>query len=299
MLPAGLVRGAPVAVATLAIALFVGMDAAMKGTVLAIGVYNAMLWRALITVACSGAIFAATGPAWPGRAAMRVHLARGLIGLAMALFWFWGIARLPLAEAIALSFIAPLIALFLAAATLGERIGRPAIWGSLLGLAGVAVIVATRARAPFSAEGLAGAGAILVSAVLYAVNIVLMRKQALVAGPAEVAFFQYLIVGTLLLAAAPVLAVPPPAAEWPMIVLAAMLALASALLLAWAYRRAEAQVLAPVEYTAIVWGALFGAIVFGEEVGMATIVGATAIVAGCVIAARPDGRPLSPAEAAA
>ena len=288
----------PVAAATLAIALFVGMDAAMKGAVLAIGVYNAMLWRSFVGLAAAGAIFAASRTPWPGREAVRVHLLRGGVGTFMALTWFWGIARLPLAEAIALSFIAPLIALYLASVTLGERIGRAAIGGSLLGLAGVLVIVATRARAPWSADGLAGAAAILASAVLYAFNIVLMRRQALIARPAEVAFFQNLVVTLLLLVAAPFLAAAPAAGEFPRLALAALLALASALLLAWAYRRAEAQMLAPVEYTALVWGALFGWLVFGEEVGAATLVGGALIVAGCWIAARSDGQLQSPAEAA-
>lgn len=292
----------PIIAAALAIALFVGMDASMKQVTLVIGVYNAMFWRALVGAGASGAIWAGTRGAWPARDVMRVHGLRGFVTTFMALAWFWGIARLPLAEAIALSFIAPLIALFLAAALLGERIGRAAIGGSLLGLVGVAIIVVTRARAPFSADGLAGAGAILVSAVLYAYNIVLMRRQALVARPAEVAFFQNLVVAGLLGLAAPFLAFPPPASQWSGIGLSAALSLGSALLLAWAYRRAEAQALAPVEYTAIVWGALLGAIVFGEGVGAATWVGAGLIVAGCLIAARArplvGGRAQSPAEAA-
>ena len=144
-----------------------------------------------------------------------------------------------------------------------------------------------------------GAAAILVSAVLYAFNIVLMRRQAQVAGPAEVAFFQYAVVLALLALAAPVLAAPPSAAVWPGLVLAAAPALASGLLLAWAYARAEAQRLAPVEYTALIWGALWGWLIFDEAVGPATLVGGVLIVAGCWIAAQPSAIPQSPAEAAA
>jgi len=288
----------PVAVAALAIALFVGMDASMKAVTLAIGVYNAMLWRSLAGLAGSGAIWLAVRRPWPAPATMRVHLVRGGVTTVMALAWFWGIARLPLAEAIALSFIAPLIALYLAAAVLSERVGPKALGGSLLGFAGVLAIVLTRANAPMSADGLAGAAAILASAVLYAFNIVLMRKQALIAKPVEVAFFQNLIAAALLVCAAPFLAELPPPGQVPGVLLSAGLALASALLLAWAYRRAEAQALAPVEYTALIWGALFGFLVFGEEVGAMTLVGGALIVAGCWIAARPDGQPQSPAEAA-
>ena len=47
--------------------------------------------------------------------------------MAMAACFFWGVVRTPLAEGIALSFIAPLVALYLAAVQLGEKIRREAI----------------------------------------------------------------------------------------------------------------------------------------------------------------------------
>ena len=62
--------------------------------------------------------------------------------------------------------------------------------------------------------------------------------------------------------------------------------LLSALLLAWAYARAEAQILAPVEYTAFVWAACLGYAVFGEHVSVFTLAGAALIIAGCVVAVR-------------
>ena len=77
---------------------------------------------------------------------------------------------------------------------------------------------------------------------------------------------------------------PPPA-----IVIAAALGSVSALLLAWAYARAEAQVLAPVEYTAFVWAACLGYVVFGEHVSLFTLVGAALIIAGCIVAVRRPG----------
>ena len=288
----------PVAAAAGAIALFVGMDAAMKAVTLAIGAFNAMFWRSLVGVAASGTLWASQHSPWPEQAVLRVHLIRGAVSTAMALTWFWGLARLPIAEAVAFSFIAPLIALYLAAVLLGERVGSAAIGGSLLAFAGVVLIVLTRARAPVGDGALEGAAAILTSALLYAYNIVLMRRQALVARPVEIVFFQNLVVGGLLLLAAPVLAEVPPAAELPGILLSAALSLVSALLFAWAYARAEAQRLATLEYTALVWGALFGWLVFGETVAVATVGGAALIVAGCWLAARPTPLPRSPAEAA-
>jgi S-adenosylmethionine uptake transporter len=207
----------------------------------------------------------------------------------MAFLFFWGLARVPLAQAIALSFVAPLIALYLAAILLGERIERRAILASLLGFAGVLVILSGQALATMGPDAFRGAIAILISSGLYAYNIILMRRQALAAGPIEIAFFMSLIMSGCFLAVAPVLAVPPPAAQLPAIFGAAVLAFGSLMLLSWAYARAEAQHLAPVEYTAFVWASLFGLVIFDEPVRPLTLAGAGMIVIACLIAARRRG----------
>ena len=62
------------------------------------------------------------------------------------------------------------------------------------------------------------------------------------------------------------------------------------MLLSWAYARAEAQHLAPVEYTAFIWAALLGILVFAEPVRPLTLLGAAMIVAACIIAAPADAR---------
>jgi len=115
---------------------------------------------------------------------------------------------------------------------------------------------------------------------------VLMRAQARVAGPVEVAFFMSAIMSACFLVAAPLLAVPPPPAAWPGILAAALLAFASLMLLAWAYARAEAQHLAPTEYSGFVWAAFYGWLIFAEPVQPFTLAGAAMIVFACLIAAR-------------
>jgi S-adenosylmethionine uptake transporter len=217
---------------------------------------------------------------------MRLHLLRGAIMAVMAVLFFWGVVRVPLAEAIAISFIAPLIALYLAAVMLGERIRAGAIIGSLLGLTGVGIVLVARARGDFGPDALPGAFAVLGSAVLYALNIVLMRKQALVAGPLEVAFFQSLTTFGFLLLAAPLLAAWPGGGQLPALTLSAVLAITSLFLLSWAYGRAEAQALIAVEYTAFGWAALFGWAVYAEAITWAVLGGTALIIIGCIVAAR-------------
>jgi S-adenosylmethionine uptake transporter len=274
------------AVATLGIACFSGMDAVMKALTIAVGAYNAMFWRILVGAVIGGAVWSALRSPRPTRAAMKVHLIRGLLSSVMAILFFWGLARVPLAQGVALAFVAPLIALYLAALVLKERIERRAILGSLLGFAGVLVILLGQAEAELGPEAFRGAMAILASAVLYAWNIILMRQQALVAKPAEVAFFTGLVVGICYLPFAPFLVVLPPADQYPAILTAAVLGFGSLMLLSWAYARAEAQYLAPVEYTAFIWAALLGILVFAEPVRPLTLAGAAMIVVACLIAAR-------------
>jgi S-adenosylmethionine uptake transporter len=287
----------PFAVATLGIALFSAMDALMKGLSLAIGTYDALLWRTLAGAVIGGAAFFLRRSPRPGRAALRIHLVRGTMGSVMALTFFWGLARVPMAQAIALAFVAPLVALYLAAVLLKERIERGAIVASLLGFAGVVVILGGQAQAELGRDALLGSIAILLSAGLYAWNIILMRQQAQLASPVEIAFFTSLIMAVCFAFAAPFLASPPPAAQIPAILGAALLAFGSLLLLSWAYARAEAQRLAPVEYTGFVWASIFGWLVFAEPVAPFTLAGAAMIVGACWVATRPHSAPLPAVEA--
>lgn len=276
----------PFAVTLAAVGLFSLMDALMKGAALAVGAYSALLLRNAIGLALIAPVWLAAPGGWPTRAAMRVHLLRGLVAAAMAFTFFWGIARIPLAEGIALSFVAPLVALYLAAILLGERVQPGAVGASLAGLAGVAVIAFGRVgTGGWSEEAAWGTGSVLVSSLLYAWNLVLQRQQALAARPIEVATFQTGIVGLVLLLFAPIAFTLPERSSWPVIAGAAALALAAVLLLAWSYARAEAQALVPLEYSGFLWAALFGWLFFAEGVTWPVLVGAGLIVGACWIAA--------------
>lgn len=272
------------------IALFSIMDMVMKGLTLAIGAYATMLWRSLIGVGLAGALFLYHRPARPDAPTLRLHVRRGLITTLMALLFFWGLARVPMAQAVALTFIAPLLALFLAALLLKEPIGRQTLLGSLAAFAGVVVIFIGQAHSDLGREALLGSAAILASASIYAYNIVLMRQQALAARPVEIAFFQNLTVSAALLAAAPIVGLPPvPMAHGLPLLIAALLGLASMLLLAWSYARAGAGYLSTTEYSSFLWAVLLGWLAFDERVSPFTLGGAALIVAGCVIAARVHG----------
>ena len=270
------------AVATLSL-----MDAVMKGLVIAIGIFMVQVWRSLASLILSATIYLPLRQPWPDRATLWLHIGRGLLVTLMAFLFFWGIARVPLAQGIALTFIAPLLALLLAAALLHEEIGSRSIAGSAVAFAGVIVIVIGQATGRLGGEVLMGSAAILGSALCYAANIVLMRHQALAAKPLEINFFQSLTVAAVWIVAAAIIGPPHwPAGHLTWIVVAAFLSTAGSLLFAWAYARAEASYLAVTEYSAFIWASVLGWLVFRERLSLETIAGAALIVGGCILASR-------------
>jgi len=295
---------APLFAAATGIATFSLMDMFMKSASIATGVYPALLLRNAAATLIILPLWLWQAGRWPDREALKLHALRSLIVAAMSALFFWGLVRVPMAEAIAISFVSPLLALYFASVLLGERIAAGAIVASLVGFAGICVVAIGRltdAAAPEHSG--AGMAAILLSAVFYAINLIIQRKQAQLASPFDVAFFQSLIVGLVLLAAWPVMQLAQPGLELVLprpgvlaqIVAAGALAGISLVLLTWGYARAEAQVLLPLEYSGFAWAALLGWMRFGEPVTPATLAGTALIVIGSWLAARKPPNPHIPA----
>ena len=280
------------------------MDGFMKIAALAVGAYAALFWRNLVGSLIMLPVWLARGNkdgkrGLPGREAMRLHLLRSGVSGVMATLFFYGLARMPVAEAMARSFIAPLLARYLAAVWLGEELSRRAVAGSVLALSGVGLIAAGKfGGTSYNAESVHGLIAILISAVLYAWNLVLQRRQSQLAGPEEISFFQTFFIFCLLGIGAWWFAPVPPAQIWAVLAASAVLSTASLMLLGWAYARAEAQVLVPLEYTAFIWAAIVGWVVFSEPLTWRTLAGVVLIVAGCLIALQRKPAPEAAAERA-
>jgi len=276
----------PFLAALLCIALFSVMDATMKHASIAIGAIAATFLRNVIGFVLYLPPYLNRRTRWPERRTVIIHIKRGLVGAATSTTFFYALVRLPLAEAIAISFIAPILALILAAVLLKERIGRQASLASLLGLAGVLVIAGARVgENGFPPEAGRGIVAVLISAVLYAWYLILQRQQAQVANPLEVVVFQNAVASIGLGLAAPWFFVLPEPNVWGSLTASAVLGGSALMLGSWAYRRAETQALVPLEYTAFLWASLIGWVAFGETVTLPTVAGAAMIISGCLIAA--------------
>ena len=233
---------------------------------------------------------------WQGRPALTramlpVHLVRGVLLATMALAFFWGLTRLPLAEAITIAFVAPLIVPLFGSIMLRERMQPRYVAAGLLGFAGV--LVTAQGAPDFSGDRLLGLAAVLYAAVAYAACSVLMRARA-TDGSTVITLMGALVPMLLLSPVAIGTAMP----DLPTIGWFIALGLAGNIgikLLARAYARIEAQALAVMEYTALPWAALFGWVIFHEPVRPQVWAGAAIIIAACLWASRPD-RSAAPAE---
>lgn len=121
-----------------------------------------------------------------------------------------------------------------------------------------------------------------------------MRAQAMAARPAEIGFFQNGTIAALMLLSLPLFGgVAWPSGHEGMIVAASIMSTAGLLLFAFAYARGAASYLSVTEYSAFIWAALLGWLMFAEPLSPFTLAGAALIVVGSLAAAR-KGRELDP-----
>ncbi len=269
-----------------------GMDAVIKGFGPESSIVQIVWLRYL-----SGALFVlpvllATGPHRINLQSLKSNGLRATIMVVAAGTFFYAITRMPLLEAVTLSFTAPIFMIFAARIILGEPITARAIGAVGLGFLGVIVVVAgdMGSNQSLTPTGIAAA---LLSAVAYAVGIVLLRKHASHDAIPVLVFLQAAI-ATLVLT-------PFGVATWAgigtsdVVAFAAigLLATVGQLLIAWGFKHAAAARLAPLEYTNLLWATAFGILFFAERPGFTTFVGAALIILACLIATRP-GWPIFP-----
>lgn len=218
-------------------------------------------------------------PVHPGWTALRTGII--VVNAATA---FYAFSVLPLAQTYAILFAAPLLITLLAIPMLGERVGLRRGTAVAVGLCGV-IIVLQPGVTEFSLGHLAG----LVAAVCSALNAIIMRKI----GGAErsVVLLLYPMLANVLVMGAilPFVYKPMPGLD----LLAAAVIAAFALIATWflilAYRLAPAAKVAPMQYSQIIWAAIFGALFFDESLEWSTAIGASVIVAsGLYIVFRED-----------
>ena len=263
------------------------MDAAIKDVAARYPTFEVAFLRYVAGLLVIGAVVVWLRPGWPSRELIVVNGIRSVLAAVLAVTFFFSLSTLPLAEAVALSFLSPTFLALFGAWLLKEKLS-PRIGIALgVGFVGVLVIVGGKlGQAAYGPLALLGAGAALVSAVVYALSLVLLRARARTDSIPLIVLVLH--VGACLLLVGPALWVwrTPTWHDAAIFGATGLFGTGGHLLLANAFARSQAGKLAPYEYTALIWAASLGFAVFGEVPGLATILGAVFIVASALLAER-------------
>lgn len=214
------------------------------------------------------------------------HLWRGLIGGCAMGMGFSALRLLPLPEVTAIGFAAPLFTVILAAVLLGERVRAFRISMVLLGLVGVAIILAPRLSAGGNYDRLAMIGIALTlgSAAFRALAQIQIRRLVQSEETAAIVFYFSLTTTLLSLLTAPFGWIVPPWETTAMLIAAGLLGGVAQIFLTASYRFATASLLAPFDYTSILFATAFGYVVFDEIPTQATLYGSAVVIfAGILI----------------
>ena len=206
------------------------------------------------------------------------HLTRSIVGLTGMVCGFTAVSLLPLTQSTALSFSAPLFMTALSALVLREHVG-PHRWAAVaVGFAGVLIMVhPDPTRMVSLGTLLALSGALATGGATTAIREIGRTEP----GPTIV--FYFTLAGMVLgLASLPFGWVIPDMTTLALLIAAGLIGGVGQLLLTEALRRAPVAVVAPFDYTQLVWASLLGFLVWGETPKIATLAGAVVVAASGV-----------------
>lgn len=197
---------------------------------------------------------------------------------------FYAFTVLPLAQTYAILFAAPLLITVLAIPMLGEKVGWRRGLAVLVGLGGVLFVLQ-----PGQTEMSLGHLAAMVAAVSGAFASLIVRKIGREERSVVLLLYPMIANFTLMGAAMPFYYQPMPGQDLAALAVIAAMALTASACLIFAYRTAPAVMVAPMQYSQILWASLYGVLFFEEGVQTATLIGSTIIIAsGIYIVVREE-----------
>lgn len=186
---------------------------------------------------------------------------------------FYAFTVLPLAQVYAILFATPLLITVLSIPVLGERVG-PHRWGAVVvGLIGVFVVLR-----PGSTDLTLGHAAALTCACLGGLASIIVRKVGREERTVVLMLYpmvaNFIIMGTLMVFTYK----PLPINDLGGIGALSVLGFTGGVFLIIAYKASEAAIVAPMQYSQIIWATLFGTLFFGESIDLGTVIGAGIII---------------------
>jgi drug/metabolite transporter (DMT)-like permease len=213
-----------------------------------------------------------------------LHLLRAAIGIMMLATFTYGLRHLPLSEAYAIFFVAPLLITVFAAPLLRERVGRQRWIAIVVGFAGTLIVLRPTGRGALTLAGLA----VLACAVGYALSAITVRVLARTDSTPSMVFWLMLLISL----GAGALALPGwrpiPPDHWPVIGALGVTGSLGQWAITEAFRRGEASFLAPLEYTALAWGVILDWTIWRTLPAPVTWLGAAVIIGSGVFLLRRE-----------
>jgi len=205
-----------------------------------------------------------------------LQIVRATIGILMLTSVGICFRELPLADAYAIFFAAPLLIVLLSGPLLGEAAGKRLVIAALLGFAGVLIVLKPEGQ---SLALSLGASMGLVGMLCYSFTSILLRRLGRQDSALTIAFYYTLLAG----AGSAVLVWPVwqpiQRSDWVALAVLISAGTVAQFLISMAYRRASPATLAPFEYTAMIWALLFGYSMWRDIPGIRMIAGSIVVVA--------------------
>lgn len=218
------------------------------------------------------------------RVRFRLHLARAVLGILMLASFAYAMRYLPLTEAYAIFFVAPLLITALAVPILGERVDTSRWIVIAVGFAGVLIVLRPTGAGALTIPGLA----VLATAIGYALSAITVRVLGRTDTTQSMVFWLMTMVGI----GAGLLALPEwrpiQSAHWLVIGSIAVTGSLGQWAITEAFRLGEASLVAPFEYTALAWGVGLDWFVWRTIPGVMTFLGAGVIIASGVYLIRRE-----------
>jgi S-adenosylmethionine uptake transporter len=215
-----------------------------------------------------------------------LQITRGFMAAGSALLFILAISYVPLADAVAVSFIAPFVVTVLGALLLRERVGIRRWAAVTIGFVGSMIVIRPGMDALHPAVML-----VVVAAILFALRQIISRALADTDRTTTTIAYTALVGSFLLTLPLPfVWQSPSSTTEIVLLTSIAIMAAGAEILVIKALEVAQAVVVAPMQYTLILWGTAYGYFVFGQFPDMWTWIGAIVIIASGLYTLQRDAK---------
>ncbi len=210
------------------------------------------------------------------------HILRALCSAIELLAFYIAISQIPLPTAMSIVSASPIFGTLLGVIFLRERLRFGGWLAVMAGFVGMLLVV----QPEEGTDSLYGTIAVITSVVLWSIAQLLARRLSSTESNHSILFY-YAIVGTASLGLAmPIFWVYPTAIQWAALAAVGVLGCVGQYCLILAFRYAPLSLVAPFEYSALIWASLYGWLFWGDVLGPIAIVGVAIIIAACLYISR-------------